>query len=61
MKAKVESMSPMSKEQGFLNRAKKYDFCQVSQKVGKWKLKTEKIHNESRCYENIIYFIDFNF
>lgn len=42
MKAKVESTSPMSKEQGFLNRAKKNDFCQVSQKMGKWKLKTEK-------------------
>lgn len=35
MKAKVESTSPMSKEQGFLNRAKKNDFCQVSQKMGK--------------------------
>lgn len=36
MKAKVESTSPMSKEQS-LNRDKKYDFCQVSQKMGKLK------------------------
>ena len=58
MKTKVESTSPMSKEQG-LDRAKKYDFCLAQQKYGQMKIKMKKCIMNQNVMK--ILFIDFNF